>query len=206
MSKVAEALARVKAYCAMRIPAGLKSDHIHGIGMRVMNLGELVESENKVEPTLLVSDLNEIVKAMEEPGRVLKKREEDILKVFPMFWDNIFGGFIFALDQAHGTLASDPKQAKHILDGLRTDLENLREFMIHGEVEPIFSITKGKDCKLERREAVKETWYVGCDPDDETSEEKFGKRAQYKGLGKFTDEAGKPVNMFNYTYLLEEQK
>jgi len=135
MSKIAEALARVKAYCAMRIPAGLKSDHIHGIGMRVMPLGELVESENKVEPTLLVSDLNEIIKAMEEPGRVLKKREEDLLKVPPIVWASLFGGFLFAVDQASGTLRSDPDHAQKILEGLRKDLENMREFHVEGDVQ-----------------------------------------------------------------------
>jgi hypothetical protein len=135
MSKIAEALARVKAYCSMRIPAGLKSDHIHGIGMRVMPLGELIESENKVEPTLLVSDLNEMIKALEESGRVLKKREEDVLKVYPIIWESIFGGYLYKIDQASGTLRSTPDDAQKILESLREDLEKMRQFLMYGDVE-----------------------------------------------------------------------
>lgn len=115
-----DSVQRVKAYIAARVPGGQNSDHIHGM--------------NGNTP-LLVSDLKALVEVLEQPGRVLKKREEDLLKVFPILWDNIFGGFIFAIDQAHGTLESDPKSARHILEGLREDLQNMREFMMYGDKE-----------------------------------------------------------------------
>lgn len=135
MSKLANALTHVKAYCAARIPAGLKSDHIHGIDSAVLPLEKLIALGDKPQPVLLVSDLQAILEHLETPGRVLKKREEDILKVPPIIWDNMFGGFIFAAQQASTSAESNPKEAREILDALIKDLQGIREFCMVGDKE-----------------------------------------------------------------------
>lgn len=125
MTVISLALARVKKYLEARKaePVCARMDTIHGIHL------------NSLQGKLSAADLQAMVEALEQPGRVLTKRQEDILKVFPIFWDNMFGGFIYAIREASAAIECDPKGARHVLEGLSGDLQNLREFMMYGEPE-----------------------------------------------------------------------
>lgn len=63
----------------------------------------------------------------------LTKRQEDILKVPPIVWESLFGGFIYHIQMASGMISSDADGARAALENVSTELSNIREFLTHGD-------------------------------------------------------------------------
>lgn len=74
--------------------------------------------------------------------------------------------------------------------------------------EIIYSITKGKECPLERREPTVGKWYVGVNMNQDTGEESYDVLAKYEGHDQWSDEDPEceiDIRMDHYDYLVEQK-
>lgn len=67
----------------------------------------------------------------------LTQRQIDILKVPPIIWDSLFGGFLYAIRVADENIKSNPAAASQVLADLTKDLEGMRTFLIKGDTEKL---------------------------------------------------------------------
>jgi hypothetical protein len=65
----------------------------------------------------------------------LTKRQQDILKVPPIVWESVFGGFLYSIRVATENIEKNPAGCKEVLDNLSKDLQNIRVLLVKGDVE-----------------------------------------------------------------------